>query len=99
VTPGQTTRPLIYERRRLQRVGEPDTKMEHLLSTAKTGLLGDRKPSVSKVILRRDHPHPTLPHQGGGPPLATHIELPKEIVIAIERHHNSQLRGAAGQGS
>jgi hypothetical protein len=64
--------------------------MKHLLSTAKTELLGDRKPSVSTDILWRGHPHPTLPHQGGGLPLVAHIELPKEILIAIERHHTSR---------
>ena len=65
VTRSQTSWLMTCELHRLQPVCEPDTKMKHLLSSAERGLPEDRKPFVSTVILRRDHPHPDPPPSRG----------------------------------
>jgi hypothetical protein len=72
-------------------VASPETKIKRLLISAKREDFWDQIPFVSTVIFRWPHPHPTLPHRGPsrgeGYLWQRGSELPKKIVLAIERYH------------
>src|SRR5215469_13700587 len=65
-----------------------------ILLSADSEASRDRMPLVSMVILRHDHPHPTLPHRGahrgGGLSFARASDLPNQIVISVERHYTRE---------
>jgi hypothetical protein len=91
VTSAQASWLVACETRKLRPVSEPRNQDRVLLIAAKRKHSWDRTLFVSMVILLRQHPHPALPHRGGGLLLAAWIRSPKEIVFAIERHRTSPM--------
>src|SRR5271169_2080437 len=82
-----------YEPHRLQPIGDPGNEDKCFLISANRGFSRDHMPLFSTVILRRHHPHPTLPHRGGGLFFAARIGSPEQIEMAVTRHYTRE--GAA----
>ena len=90
VTPAQRSWLTACEPRRLQPVGEPETKMKFFLVSSKvTGI-----PSFSKILLRRCHPHRALPIEGKGSLASTDL-TPQEQSSSELRDTTLALGNAA----
>jgi hypothetical protein len=90
VTSAQASWLVACESRKLRPVSEPRNEDKVLLIGAKRRHSWDRRLVVSMVILLRQHPHPAIPHRGGGSSWP-HGSVPQRNRFAIERHRTSPM--------